>query len=260
MTISRRCKILFPVIAFNFIVSGDLILSGGFPTAWAAGPSQESTSNEATTTTTTSGIAANDPVSQRPSKQRGQLNSLPTMSNKLTHLPPMVAVRGLSDSPQIKKVLRSMITSQVPVMYQTMTMVENGAAAGFVGSMKTVSKLLNNVTNSAQLEIKLKQITDRSGAEALGYANAIHDGMKAQDLQKGSKLWPVGIFYASGDPLDADKLKAGQTISTEPTPHPDGGSTKLDAFKRNKSAVTKRIGGGDSPGITYQCDGIGVAG
>jgi hypothetical protein len=202
---------------------------------------KENPANDATTSGTASGVGANEPATVRPSMQGGHFRQIPARVDALTHLPPMLAVRGISDSEQMKKVLRSMITSQVPVMYQTMMMVENGAATGFVGSMKTVSKLLNNVTNSAQLEIRMKQISDPTGAEALGYANSIHKGMKEQEAVQGKNLWPVGIFYASGDRLDTAPLKSGETIKEKPDPKA-GGSSKLDAVQKSSSGSAPNPG------------------
>lgn len=181
--------------------------------------------------------------SKRPSKKGGKLQDIPARKDTLSHLPPMLAVRGLSDSEQMKKVLRSMVTSQVSTLYQTMMMVENGAATGFMGSMQTVSGLLDNATQAAQLELKLKEIADPTGAEALGFANSIHEGMKKQGDEQGKKLWPVGIFYASGDRLDDQQLKPGETIKQELKRHPFGGSTKLDSIRDSSGTSTQGFSG-----------------
>lgn len=198
------------------------------------GEGEENATNEATSSGTTLGVGANEPRGAKASEKGGKIDDIPANRQSMSHLPPMLAVRGISDSTQVKKILRSMITAQVPVMYQTMMMVENGAATGFMGSMKTVSKLLNNVTNSAKLELRMKQIADPTGAEALGYANAIHEGMKKQSEQQGKNLWPVGIFYASGDKLDEQPLQsgAGFTIEQDLRRHPKGGSTAADALQQ----------------------------
>jgi len=153
-----------------------------------------------------------------------------------------------------------MITSQVPVMYQTMMMVENGAATGFMGSMETVPGFLDNITNAAQLEIKLKEITNPGGAEAYSYAKNIHLGMQKQKDDQGKKLWPVGIFYASGDMLDDTPLgeKSGYRIEREITPHPYGGSIKADSIEDLEEAgaappaTTKALaaGSGSAPVTT----------
>jgi hypothetical protein len=93
-------------------------------------------------------------------------------------LPSHIAFRGLMDSKEYKSMLKGMITSQVPVMYQTMMMVENGAATGFMGSIESVSLLLGNATDSAQLEMAMRRV---AGPEAeRQYVNAVYDGLKAQ--------------------------------------------------------------------------------
>jgi len=227
----------FRCIKTVLFVAGLVLTTELCDPAWAQ-DRVDNSGNSATTSTTTSGIGANKPSAQRPSVYGGNIAEIPEKKDPNTHLPPILAVRGLSDSPQIKKVLHSMVTSQVPVMYQTMMMVENGAATGFVGSMKTVSKLLNNATNSAQLEIKLKQITDPKGGEAYAYARSIHKGMTEQRLDQGQKLWPVGIFYASGDKVDDKALEAGETIKEKPEEHEDGGSIVADAFKPLNGATS----------------------
>jgi hypothetical protein len=126
---------------------------------------------------------------------------------KLTRMPANTAFRGLMDSKEYKKMLRELVTSEVPTLYQTMLMVENGAATGFMGSVQSVSQLFGNSMQSAQLELKMREVASPESAKQ--YVNAVHDGVKKQK-GKSENLWPVGLFYASGDkitePLD-DKYK-----------------------------------------------------
>jgi hypothetical protein len=119
----------------------------------------------------------------------------------------MLGFRGLAESKDIKDMLRGLITSQVSVMHQTMMMVENGAATGFIGGMQTVSNLMHNTVQTAQLELALKQITDPQGMETAAFANAVHKGMKKQ--QSNQQAWPLGLFWASGDTLK-EPLAEGQ--------------------------------------------------
>jgi hypothetical protein len=232
-SILNIAKGLCAIALVAFVLLGAACLNNR---AWAQ--EQENTDGDDKISPTTREPNNRDAEGQKVSKEAGKLQAIPPKKESLTHLPPMLAVRGLSDSEQIKKVLRSMITSQIPVMYQTMMMVENGAATGFMGSMETVPGLLDNATNSAQLELTLKEITDSTGAEALGYVNSIHEGMKKQSPDKGKNLWPVGIFYASGDSLDDTPLTdaSGYKIKQEPSRHQYGGSTKLDAISNTSGA------------------------
>ncbi len=117
---------------------------------------------------------------------------------KLTRMPANTALRGLMDSKQYKEMLKGMITSKVPVMYQTMFMVENGAATGFMGSVQSVSQLMNNSIQSAGLELQMRGVAGPEYQKQ--FVNAIHDGLKKQETEdKGRNLWPIGLFYASGD-------------------------------------------------------------
>jgi hypothetical protein len=127
-------------------------------------------------------------------------------------LPSHIAFRGLMDSKEYKSMLKGMITSQVPVMYQTMMMVENGAATGFMGSIESVSLLLGNATDSAQLEMAMRRV---AGPEAeRQYVNAVYDGLKAQQ-GKAEYLWPVGLAYSSGDKI-SERLDPGKYRLEEP--------------------------------------------
>lgn len=140
------------------------------------------------------------------SKQGGKL-PIKESQDRNVHLPPMLGFRGMADSKDMKDMLRGLITSQVSVMHQTMMMVENGAATGFIGGMQTVSNLMHNTVQTAQLELALKQITDPQGMETAAFANAVHKGMKKQG--QNQQAWPLGLFWASGDNLK-EQLKEEQ--------------------------------------------------
>lgn len=117
---------------------------------------------------------------------------------KLSRLPAHTAFRGLMDSAEYKKMLKDLITSEVPVMYQTMMMVENGAATGFMGSVQSVSQLLSNSMQSAQLELAMRRVAGPDAEKQ--YVNAVYDGLK-ENKDNGEYLWPVGLYYASGDKI-----------------------------------------------------------
>ncbi len=142
------------------------------------------------------------------------------------HLPPMLGFRGLAESKDIKNMLRGLITSEVSMMHQTMMMVENGAATGFIGGMQTVSNLMHNTVQTAQLELALKQITDPQGMETAAFANAVHKGMTKQG--ENQQAWPLGLFWASGDRLK-EQLEEGQK-SENFVKNDKGGSVIGDAL------------------------------
>jgi hypothetical protein len=148
---------------------------------------------------------------------------------KLTRMPANLGLRGLADSAQYKNMLRGMVTSQVPVMFQTMMMVENGAATGYIGALQSVSNFLGNSVQAADLELKMRHIADNSGAAERAYVNAVHEGLKEQSADKGRALWPVGLFYASGDRLDDEALNDDKHRIISPLKnHPRGGAAFAD--------------------------------
>jgi hypothetical protein len=153
---------------------------------------------------------------------------------KLTRMPANLGLRGLADSAQYKNMLRGMVTSQVPVMFQTMMMVENGAATGYIGALQSVSNLLGNSVQAADLELKMRHIADSSGAAERAYVNAVYDGLKAQSANQGQSLWPVGLFYASGDRLDDAGLTPKHKIESEFKRHKDGGASVSDNLPESK--------------------------
>lgn len=142
---------------------------------------------------------------------------------KITRMPAHLGFRGLADSKEYKKMFREMVSSEVPTLFQTMMMVENGAANGYLGAIQSVSSLLGNTVQSADLELKMRHIADPSGASERDYVNAIHDGLK--NNQNGKYLWPMGIFYASGDRLDKEGLKEEHKLNSPFIPHPRGGAS-----------------------------------
>lgn len=143
--------------------------------------------------------------------------------DKQVHLPAMTGFSGMADSKDLREMLRGLISSQVMTMHQTMMMVENGAATGFIGGMHTVSNLMNNAVQSAQFELELKGIQNPNGVDRLAFANAIHTGMTNQ---QNKNAWPLGLFWASGDKFK--DFKTGETAQNF-KPNPNGGAVSGDA-------------------------------
>jgi hypothetical protein len=78
-------------------------------------------------------------------------------------LPPLKGFRQLADAAPIKEMYKELINKEVPVLFQTMMMVENGAATGFIGSMGAVSNLMNNTIQTQQFQLQLMDLTDTTG-------------------------------------------------------------------------------------------------
>ncbi len=132
------------------------------------------------------------------SPDTGKFPTEPQAINEM-RLPAHTALRGLMDSKQYKEMLRGMITSKVPVMYQTMMMVENGAATGFIGSVQNVSQLLSNSVGSADLELTMRGVI--APEEQKKFVEGFYKGLKDQKPGAGKNLWPVGLYAVSKDKL-----------------------------------------------------------
>jgi hypothetical protein len=104
---------------------------------------------------------------------------------------------GLADSKDAKELVRSLITSQMTTMFQTVTMVENGAAFGLANGLNTATGLLNSITNSAHLDYVLKGQPETT--QQLRFINGIHKGMRKQKKNKDSAI--AGILWTSNDTL-----------------------------------------------------------
>ncbi|MFN4896829.1 MAG: hypothetical protein ACK5GN_06385 [Pseudomonadota bacterium] len=165
----------------------------------------------------------------------GHLDKIKEGETKLTRLPANLAFRGLADSKQYKQMFREMVTAEVPTLFQTMMMVENGAANGYIGALQSVSNLLGNTVQAADLELKMRRIADPSGASERDYVNAIHEGLKKQNDNQGKHLWPVGIFFASGDNLH-EVLTDSQKAEVPFKEHDFGGASNVDHLPRHYNA------------------------
>ncbi len=120
---------------------------------------------------------------------------------KISKFAPITGFKQFSGSKVIKDVFKELITEPVPVMFQTMMMVENGAATGFIGSMNSVSNLLGNTIQSQQFQMEMFDAVESNNSHKRAYALAVYDSLKEQN--KG--VWPAALIYASGDQHVEDK-------------------------------------------------------
>lgn len=174
--------------------------------------------NGATTDTSTAPNATNE---ETKASSATSITSAPSPEEvEVPRLPPMRAVRQLSDSDDLKTMYKELITTKVPVLFQTMMMVENGAATGFIGSMNAVNGALSNTISSQDLYLKLLDTADTSGAQRYAYIKSAMDSQ--QNKNKG--VWPAALMYAAGDTFkkeDDAKLEKYQK-------HEKGGSSSSD--------------------------------
>jgi hypothetical protein len=161
--------------------------------------------------------------------------------------PAMKGVRGLAESADMKKWLKGMISAEVPVMFQTMMMVENGAATGFMGSMQTISGVMDNQIQAAQLELRMREALDPSGRKVLEYVKAVPRGMKETEKELA---WPVGLMVASGDRFDTDPIKPQAKVEVTAAADPKPANL-TDAFRNNQDPTAPLPGaaGGLAGGV-----------
>ena len=117
-------------------------------------------------------------------------------------LPPLKGFRQLADAAPIQKMYKELINKSVPVLVQTMMMVENGAATGFIGSMNMVSNLMNNTIQTQQFQLELMNITDDTGQMKYAYAGAIKKAFNDKNIES----WPAALYVANGDSATGDKI------------------------------------------------------
>lgn len=122
-------------------------------------------------------------------------------------LPPLKGFRQLADADPIQEMYKELITTKVPVLFQTMMMVENGAATGYIGSLNTLANLMNNTVQSQQFQLQLMEATDTTGQMKYAYIGAIH---KALAEKGGAKSWPAAIYVANGDAAKGGSKEFGE--------------------------------------------------
>ncbi len=164
------------------------------------------------------------------SSDSGKLTQNP-FETKLTRMPAHTAMRGLMDSEEYKKMFKGMITSQVPVMFQTMMMVENGAATGYMGSLQSVSALLDGSIQTAQLEFNLRGAHGRESQKQ--FVNAIYEGLNRSENKDMDHAWTLGLYYASGDKISED-LTPNYKLTKQYTRNADGGATLVQQLPENR--------------------------
>ncbi|MFN4896855.1 MAG: hypothetical protein ACK5GN_01535 [Pseudomonadota bacterium] len=146
---------------------------------------------------------------------------------------------GLVDAAEYKKMFNSMVTQKVPVLFQTMMMVENGAANGFIGSLQAVSNMYSNTMQAADLELQMRGVQGPDAQKQ--YVNAVYDGLqKNKDVNESAV---AGLIYASGDAITDTGRDTTPKNNTIDQP------VKLNSFKGAAVASNlpqgKRPDGGD---------------
>jgi hypothetical protein len=143
---------------------------------------------------------------------------------------PMQGFQQIANSGSVKGMLKNLIVAEVPVMYQTMMMVENGAATGFIGAMGSVGDLLDSTMQASRLQLAMYDSFDDSGFQKKAYQQAILTEMTDGEHKDS---WPSALWGAV-----ADKVK------DQPTPMPDYSSQHVS----QQGPTAKILGATTSPG------------
>jgi hypothetical protein len=111
---------------------------------------------------------------------------------------PMQGFQQIADSDVVKKMLKEQITKKVPVMYQTMMMVENGAATGFIGAMNNVGNLLDSTMQASNLQLAMYDAFDDMDIQKRNYQKALLVEME----KNHQNSWPSALWAAAADSLE----------------------------------------------------------
>lgn len=120
---------------------------------------------------------------------------IPNREVRIPKLPPVEGFQQIAGSEVIKTMFKNMITEPVPVMFQTMMMVENGAATGFIGSMNSVSNLFSNKMQASDLQLKFMDAAVSNNEHKVAYVESVFESLK----DKNKEVWPAALSYSTGD-------------------------------------------------------------
>lgn len=157
---------------------------------------------------------------------------------------PMQGFMQVANSDDVAKMVKGMIKMKVPVMYQTMMMVENGAATGFIGAMGNMNGLLDSTMQASQLQIAMYEAMDPGGQRAHEYGKAVYEGLQ---IEGHNNSWPMALWAANSDQLEPDKANSdvkGATVQHKykrPTNELGGPGVNANLMDEN----SKSIEGGD---------------
>jgi hypothetical protein len=129
------------------------------------------------------------------------------------------------DLKETQDMLKGMINKKVPVLYQTMMMVENGAATGFIGSVASVNALLSSTMQASQLQLSMYEAMDPNGDGARRYIANVYNEL--QD-EKHKDVWPLALWGANKDILDPSKLQKAN-------PNPQYNAARVESRKGGPS-------------------------
>ena len=158
-------------------------------------------------------------------------------------LPPLKGFRQLADAQPIQAMYKDLINKQVPVLIQTMMMVENGAATGFIGSMNMVSNLMNNTIQTQQFQLELMNLTDDTGQMKEAYAGALKKAFEAT-TSGGSEAtsWPAAIYIATADreteAREVNDKEKGKIATLPNTNEPFTQISSLNVVKTTAASTT----------------------
>lgn len=116
---------------------------------------------------------------------------------------PMQGFTQLLNSEDLQKFYKASISMKVPVLFETMMMVENGAATGTLGALSNVNGVMASTMQASALQLQYNKEFDPTGLRNGAYARAIFDQINQGD-QKDA--WPLALWAAGADVVDPNNI------------------------------------------------------
>jgi hypothetical protein len=188
------------------------------------------------------------PVESNSAPYEGVYIPAPPDQARIPKVHPLESLQQTADSPVIKAKLREFISMEVPVMYQTMMMVENGAATGFIGALNALNALENSFVQSARFKLDLIDAAASANPEKKGFVDALWYEQNKQGSGQGTRP-SNGSVPANGSsaPVYSHSLLTVLGENTQATPAPfdkavsaadPDGSSAVDVGKTSASSQT----------------------
>jgi hypothetical protein len=176
------------------------------------------------------------------SNQKMDSSPAPESIQGIPKLPAMKGFSQIANSADFKKMLRQLISAEIPVMYQTMMMVENGAATGFMGSMNTVSNMVSNLVETQDLQLTLFDAVESTNSHKRAYVDSMYKSQSSDNKD----VWPAALMFAAGDKFP------DQQMVPPPTYAPNPSQVGSSPVQRAANGTGTGAGGGNNNGNNNQ--------
>jgi hypothetical protein len=138
-----------------------------------------------------------DPSKFAPDGEVGSVNR-GTVTDTQIMFQPLIGTRQLSDAEPMKNMFLKLSTNKLPVLFSTMTMVENGASNGYFAALNATNNVMQGTMQAHNLQMNLLSLTDHTGVQTQAYLNNVNNS-----LVKRNSL-PAAIVGSLGDRAEGD--------------------------------------------------------